>query len=769
MNKKISQNLSALIFFAFLFSGLARADVFITELADPNNDSGARYVELYNNGSSAVDLSSGWALQRWTNDHTDPQTAVALTGTIPAGGFYIVSPNSSEFAAVYGKDADQDIGTGGPADSNGDDNIALLDASGTVVDLFGVPGEDGSGTAHEFEDGRTERVATVITCANPWVKTEWNIDNDSGGGNGPQDAPAGFDPGAWIGAPVSDAPPAINSVQRSALVPGPDDNTTITADVTDDNGLTKVELRYMINDEAVVIVNMTNTSGDSYSGEIPASAYENSDRVSYWIHAEDNATPAQSNENSKDQFVAGTITIDSLHSVDENGRSVYMRYYAKISGTATVNNGTFSTSSLDVYLQDATGGINLFKQGADSITFTLSNNYTVSGKIDQYNGKLEIIPDNAGTDITDNGAGTVPEPAVKTIAELLADPEKYEGMLVKILDATVISGSWPSTGSSSSLTISDDKGTSSLTMRIDSDTDIDGSVEGMYPVTVTGVMGQYDYSSPYTSGYQILPRSTADLAWTPSVISGLIINEIMASNDAAFADEHGEYDDWIEIYNANNEPVDIGGLYLTDDLSEPTQVMVPTSAPDSTTIPAGGFLVLWADKQSEQGVLHLEFKLSSGGEQVGLAQVIDSDTTFIDSLSFGPQWADTSYGYVSDGSGDRAYFHPATPGESNANGIVVVGIKETPNPSITDFRLAQNFPNPFNPATTIEFSVPLSGHATLTVYSITGQKAAVLLDKEVRAGTVTVNWDASQLASGVYFYELKSGHFSAVKKMLLTK
>ena len=769
MSKKLHNYLSALLFSALLFSGAAKADVFITEIADPNNNSGARYVELYNNGSSAVDLGSGWALQRWTNGNTDPQSAVSLTGTIPAGGFYIVSNNGTEFSSVYGIDADQSIGTGGPADSNGDDNIALLDASAAIVDLFGVPGEDGSGTTHEFEDGRAERVATVTTGANPWVASEWNIDNDSGGGDGAQDAPGGFDPGAWIGAPVDDAPPAISNVQRSALVPGPDENTSVTADVTDDSGLTLVELRYAINDGPTVNVTMTNTSGDTYSADIPASAYADGDRVVYWIHAEDDASPAQIKETSQKKFFAGSIDMGTIHAVDGDGIALYKGYYAKLTGTATVNSGTFSSSSLDVFFQDALGGINLYKSGAGSSVFTLGNEYTVSGKLDQYNGKLQIIPDDEAADILDNGAGTLPDPAVKTIAELLAAPETFEGMLIKIVNASVTSGTWPAGGNSASLDITDDGGTSTLTMRIDSDTDIDGTAEGAYPVTVTGVMGQYDYSSPYTSGYQILPRSTADLAWTPTVVSGLIINELMASNDAAYADEHGDYDDWIEIYNSNAFPVNVGGLYLTDDLDDPTQVQIPATAPDTTTIPAGGFLVLWADKESEQGVLHLEFKLSGDGEQIGLAQVVGNDTTFIDSLTFGPQWADTSYGYITDGSGDRAYFNPATPGETNANGIVVVGIKETPNPTITDYHLAQNFPNPFNPATTIEFSVPKAGHTTLTVYSVTGQKAAILLDKEVSAGTVTVAWDASQMASGVYFYELKSGHFSAVKKMLLTK
>ena len=174
--------------------------LFMTELADPNNETGARYVELYNAGESNIDLSTGWALQRWTNGNSDPQSAVALTGTINAGGFYVVCNNSDVFNSTYGLTCDQDLGTGGPADSNGDDNIALLDDSGNIVDLFGVPGEDGSGTGHEFEDGRAERVATV-TQGNPvWDASEWNVDNDSGGGDGAQNAPEGYDPQFWIGA-----------------------------------------------------------------------------------------------------------------------------------------------------------------------------------------------------------------------------------------------------------------------------------------------------------------------------------------------------------------------------------------------------------------------------------------------------------------------------------------------------------------------------------------------------------------------------------------
>jgi hypothetical protein len=189
-----------------IVSTMAFADVFMTELTDPQNSSGAgRYVELYNNGDSDVDFSTGWLIQRWTNGNSGPSTPKPLTGIISAGGFYIVCNDEDKFSATYGLTCDQDIGTGGPADSNGDDNMAILDASGAIVDMFGVAGEDGSGTGHEFEDGRAERADSNTSASATWDEAGWNIDNDSGGGDGNQYAPEGFDPGAWIGAgPASD-------------------------------------------------------------------------------------------------------------------------------------------------------------------------------------------------------------------------------------------------------------------------------------------------------------------------------------------------------------------------------------------------------------------------------------------------------------------------------------------------------------------------------------------------------------------------------------
>ncbi len=86
-----------------------------------------------------------------------------------------------------------------------------------------------------------------------------------------------------------------------------------------------------------------------------------------------------------------------------------------------------------------------------------------------------------------------------------------------------------------------------------------------------------------------------------------------------------------------------------------------------------------------------------------------------------------------------------------------------------EFALSQNYPNPFNPSTKITFSVPSKSSVSLDVFNILGQKIMTLLSGEYNAGTYTVEFNASRLSSGVYFYRLQAGEFSSVKKMILQK
>jgi hypothetical protein len=85
------------------------------------------------------------------------------------------------------------------------------------------------------------------------------------------------------------------------------------------------------------------------------------------------------------------------------------------------------------------------------------------------------------------------------------------------------------------------------------------------------------------------------------------------------------------------------------------------------------------------------------------------------------------------------------------------------------FALEQNYPNPFNPTTKINFTVPKSARVTLTIFNVLGQKVATLVDGFMNTGSYTVDFNATNLATGVYFYRLEAGGLSAAKKMLLLK
>ncbi len=168
-----------------------------------------------------------------------------------------------------------------------------------------------------------------------------------------------------------------------------------------------------------------------------------------------------------------------------------------------------------------------------------------------------------------------------------------------------------------------------------------------------------------TGAFQSFTTPTPGQSNEPG-ITGLFINEFLASNQTDIVDEFGQHDDWFEIYNNNNTPVNIGGLYVTDNLTMLTKYQIPNTNPAATTIPAKGFLLLWADEETTQGVMHAGIKLGNSGEQLGLVQVSGTTTRIIDSLSFGPQTANISRGRLPNGGNTFVPFTTTTPGASNS-------------------------------------------------------------------------------------------------------
>jgi len=89
--------------------------------------------------------------------------------------------------------------------------------------------------------------------------------------------------------------------------------------------------------------------------------------------------------------------------------------------------------------------------------------------------------------------------------------------------------------------------------------------------------------------------------------------------------------------------------------------------------------------------------------------------------------------------------------------------------NLHDFKLSQNYPNPFNPSTTIEFDLPKTSEVTLKIFNTLGEEVATLVSDRLNSGTYSYDWNASNMASGVYLFRLEAGDFIEIKKMILMK
>ena len=152
--------------------------------------------------------------------------------------------------------------------------------------------------------------------------------------------------------------------------------------------------------------------------------------------------------------------------------------------------------------------------------------------------------------------------------------------------------------------------------------------------------------------------------------SHLKINEIMACNTfTCLNTEYSDFDDWIEIYNSGSQAIDLSGLYLTDDLQTPFKWQIP----HGQVIRPHDFFIFWADGFGEGN--RTNFKLSQKGESIGLFR---DDGIVIDSLTFGVQISDISFGRYPDGGPTRMYFSESTFNQPNKLGVRKA--QRTPDP-----------------------------------------------------------------------------------------
>lgn len=305
------------------------------------------------------------------------------------------------------------------------------------------------------------------------------------------------------------------------------------------------------------------------------------------------------------------------------------------------------------------------------------------------------------------------------------------------------------------------------------DGDEEDGIYGCYiPSQASGINVNYYIQATDNEGDStVFPPTAPDLTIEYIIdheTPALFVNEFMADNSTTICDPQGDFDDWIEIYNESAVPVDIGGMYITDNLSDTGDWwQIPSTQPDSTTIAPGSFLLLWADSDIDFGVLHLDIKLSGLGEQIGLFSFFG--TTPVDTLSFDEQQTDISYGRFPDGSDNWIFMEEPTPGASNIS-------MSAENDVLNDQGIAmKNYPNPFSEKTAIMFSISpeLESEARINLYNIKGQFIRTYSgDQIVKSVNNQIFWDGRDsdnklVADGLYLYKLTTSEGSISRKMIL--
>ncbi|MEZ5173079.1 MAG: lamin tail domain-containing protein [Bacteroidia bacterium] len=238
---------------------------------------------------------------------------------------------------------------------------------------------------------------------------------------------------------------------------------------------------------------------------------------------------------------------------------------------------------------------------------------------------------------------------------------------------------------------------------------------------------------------------------------GLFINEINAFNQD-FPDPNNQLDDWIELYNAESEPLNIAGYTITNNIENPSLFTFP-NVPSQLEIAAGGFKILWADQNTIQGATHLNFQLNPNGGFIGLFG--PEGDVLIDAVEYPGTDSLVNYGRFPDGSDNWQDIYFPTPGSANSDSIPVdtTGIF-TPGFENDIFSV---YPNP----STNMLNVVKIGH------SIKEKIQFNLLDASGREMPVTFNqsiqgksWSASiaNLPSGIYLLKASTADgVSAIK------
>lgn len=247
--------------------------------------------------------------------------------------------------------------------------------------------------------------------------------------------------------------------------------------------------------------------------------------------------------------------------------------------------------------------------------------------------------------------------------------------------------------------------------------------------------------SPERAAYEYYTLTTTTSSPT---LGDLVINEFMASNDTSAADQDGDFDDWIELYNNGSSAIDLEGYFLSDDADD----LMQWAFPAGTQIEANGYLIVWADEDDDQSGLHANFKLSASGESIFL---VDPTGAIVDEVSYVDQTTDISYGRFPNGTGDFQTMSATANAEN-------IGTTTSTRDIATETVLLKAFPNPADDSFYLEIKGEEYKERLVSVFNLNGR---VLYQNTIFENTQI---DASNWAAGMYIVRVDNAYLKMVVK-----
>lgn len=239
--------------------------------------------------------------------------------------------------------------------------------------------------------------------------------------------------------------------------------------------------------------------------------------------------------------------------------------------------------------------------------------------------------------------------------------------------------------------------------------------DGLYgtDLTITNAFVQYFIYAENDEAGMFSPERaqheyyTLTATTTNPVVGDIVINEFMASNDVTIADQDGEFDDWIELYNNSSTTLELEGYFLSDDADN----LMKWAFPPASVIDGNSYAIVWADGDEDQAGLHASFKLSAAAESIFLST---QDGTIVDEVSFVGQVADISYGRIPNGTGNFQTMVPTF----NAFNMGTVSTSTT-NTTLESFSLKAT-PNPVDDHFFLEIDDYGGKERTISIFNLNG-------------------------------------------------